>query len=71
MPSIADIPPDLLQADKEAEFIKYMNSLPLAINHKCQLVHGWLLETGRIWTQTQWQQITVTSTNSAPPGAGV
>lgn len=57
MPSLSDIPEELLTVWKLLEFVTWLSSLPVPDNVKRALGHMWIQHTGRKLSNEHWTTI--------------
>lgn len=57
MPSLADIPDNLLSSDLTEQFIDWLTTLPLEYNHLRELANIWRQSTRSTLTADQWKRI--------------
>lgn len=57
MPSLSDIPDQLLNADKKLAFINWLQTPALATSTRRTLAHMWSGATGATFSRDEWDQI--------------
>ncbi len=61
MPSLADIPPKLLDKDKREEFVHWLRDIPVDISTRRGLIRIWSTVTGEKLTAEQFNFISRTA----------
>lgn len=56
MPSLTDIPPQLLPSDQQPAFLEWLQALPVTVTVRRELAYLWIGHTGNPFTHTDWLQ---------------
>lgn len=67
MPSLSDIPLQLINQPDKLAFLRWLSPIPVDFNHKRTLANLWKAATRITLTKTDWQIIQISSLTAKVP----